>query len=73
MTDGVVEAQNNARELFGFERAAAISTRTAEEIARAAQAFGQEDDITVVTLTRRPVPDQVPAQLQIQALSPPLA
>jgi phosphoserine phosphatase RsbU/P len=38
-------------ELFGFERARAISTATAQDIAHAAQHFGQEDDITVLTLS----------------------
>ena len=71
ITDGVVEAQSKGDELFGFDRAAAMSTKTAEEIARAAQAFGQEDDITVLTLTRPPVADPAAAQLQVQALSPP--
>jgi hypothetical protein len=51
LTDGVLEAQNNAGELFGFERTAQISAESAETIATAAQAFGQEDDITVLTLT----------------------
>jgi len=36
---------------FGFERTTAISSCSAEAIARAARAFGQEDDITVLTLT----------------------
>jgi len=54
VTDGVVEARNATGELFGFDRAAAISTDAAEEIASAAQAFGQEDDITVLTLTLAP-------------------
>jgi phosphoserine phosphatase RsbU/P len=54
LSDGVVEAQNATGELFGFERTAAISSQTAEEIARAAQHFGQEDDITVLTLTMAP-------------------
>ena len=54
LTDGVVEARNATGELFGFDRAAAISTDAAEEIASAAQAFGQEDDITVLTLTLAP-------------------
>ncbi|MGD0914395.1 MAG: PP2C family protein-serine/threonine phosphatase, partial [Terracidiphilus sp.] len=54
MTDGVVEAQSKTGELFGFDRAAAISTKPAEEIARAAQDFGQEDDITVLTLLHQP-------------------
>jgi len=52
LTDGVLEATNpTTKELFGFERAAAICTQSAEQIALAAQQFGQEDDITVLTLT----------------------
>ena len=51
LSDGVVEARNPQGELFGFERTAAISSQSAESIAHAAQAFGQEDDITVLTLT----------------------
>jgi hypothetical protein len=50
LTDGVVEAQNAKGELFGFERTAAISIDAAETIARAAMHFGQEDDVTVLTL-----------------------
>ena len=52
MTDGVVEATNGKRELFGFERARAASTQTAVEIAQAAQEFGQDDDITVLSIER---------------------
>lgn len=73
ITDGLVEAQNIGGELFGFERAAAMSTGTAEEIARATQDSGQEDDITVFTLTRQPIPDQATDQLVTQALFPPVA
>jgi hypothetical protein len=51
-SDGVVEAQNQQNELFGFDRAKAISTRPAAEIANAAKLFGQSDDITVVTIER---------------------
>jgi hypothetical protein len=51
-SDGVVEAQNQKGELFGFERGCKISTETAAEIAAAAKAFGQRDDITVVTIER---------------------
>jgi len=54
ITDGVIEAQNPSGELFGFERTAAISTQPAEAIAHAAQQFGQEDDITVLTVTFAP-------------------
>ena len=52
LTDGVVEARNHSGELFGFERTATLASRTAEFIAEAAQAFGQEDDITVLTVAR---------------------
>lgn len=54
LTDGIVEARNANGELFGFERTAAISAQAAEEIAHAAQDFGQEDDITVLTLEYAP-------------------
>ena len=52
LSDGVVEAMNAQHQLFGFERTREISTQSAHEIAAAAQAFGQEDDITVLTLAR---------------------
>ncbi len=51
-SDGVVEAQNRNRELFGFERVREISRESAQQIAKAAQQFGQEDDITVLTVHR---------------------
>lgn len=52
LSDGVVEAQSASGELFGFDRTRALSTQSAEAIAQAAQSFGQEDDITVLTLER---------------------
>jgi serine phosphatase RsbU (regulator of sigma subunit) len=55
VSDGVVEARNAQGELFGFERTRNLSSQPANEIARAAQAFGQEDDITVLTLSLAPV------------------
>jgi hypothetical protein len=55
ISDGVVEARNVARELFGFARTRQISTCPAQQIAEAARLFGQEDDITVLTLTLAPV------------------
>jgi serine phosphatase RsbU (regulator of sigma subunit) len=51
LSDGVVEAQNTQCELFGFDRTQAVSAQSAHEIAGAAQAFGQQDDINVLTLT----------------------
>jgi Stage II sporulation protein E (SpoIIE) len=50
VSDGVIEARNSSGELFGFERAAALANEPAESIAQAAQQFGQEDDITVLTV-----------------------
>ena len=54
LTDGVMEARNAKGELFGFDRAASISRLPAAEIAHAAANFGQDDDITVLSLIRRP-------------------
>ena len=54
VSDGVVEATNERRELFGFHRTEAISTQSARAIAEAAKQFGQNDDITVLTLTFTP-------------------
>jgi serine phosphatase RsbU (regulator of sigma subunit) len=54
LSDGVVEAQSATGELFGFERTCAISAQTAQRIAEEARRFGQEDDITVLTLTLTP-------------------
>jgi serine phosphatase RsbU (regulator of sigma subunit) len=52
VTDGVVEARSEAGELFGFGRTEASASGTAEAISQAAQAFGQDDDITVLTVAR---------------------
>jgi phosphoserine phosphatase RsbU/P len=54
ISDGIPEARNSHGQLFGFDRTQAISTQSADAIARAAQAFGQEDDITVLTLALAP-------------------
>jgi sigma-B regulation protein RsbU (phosphoserine phosphatase) len=52
LSDGVVEAMNPQHQLLGFERVRAMSGQSAHQIALAAQEFGQEDDITVLTLKR---------------------
>jgi hypothetical protein len=51
-SDGVVEAQNQKGELFGFDRAKELSTQPAPAIVDAAVRFGQSDDITVVAIAR---------------------
>ena len=50
ISDGVVEARSGTGELFGFDRTSQVSRLSAAEIAAKAQQFGQEDDITVITL-----------------------
>jgi hypothetical protein len=52
VTDGVVEARNLNGELFGFDRTAGIALESADTIVRTAQRFGQDDDITVLTVTK---------------------
>jgi hypothetical protein len=51
-SDGVVEAQNERGELLGFERGRELSMQPAAEIVETAKRFGQQDDITVVTIRR---------------------
>ena len=52
LSDGVVEARQPSGELFGFDRVHNLSNQTAFYIADAAREFGQEDDITVLTVKR---------------------
>jgi serine phosphatase RsbU (regulator of sigma subunit) len=57
MTDGIAEAQDSSGVLFGFDRIAEMLSTgmAARALATAAQAFGQEDDITVLTIARMAV------------------
>jgi len=56
-TDGLLEARNGAGELFGFARVAELLANPADagRIADAAQRFGQDDDITILTMCLTPV------------------
>ena len=54
LSDGVVEAQSPGGELFGFERTAPSLRSPRRSIADVAQRFGQEADITVLTLKLAP-------------------
>ncbi len=51
-TDGVPEARCKKGELYGFERTRALFSHSfsAESVAQAARDFGQDDDITVLTI-----------------------
>ncbi len=53
-TDGLLEARSQSGELYSFDRLKTLFAThpTAEQAAQAAVNFGQDDDITVLTLTR---------------------
>jgi len=57
LSDGIVEATNAEGNLFGFDRVDELlrTAATAAEVASAAQSFGQEDDISVISVTRTAV------------------
>jgi len=72
-TDGVLEATNpDTKEMFGFERMSALfaSRPTAEEAARAAIAFGQDDDVTVLTITRLRAGEHGTTSVESHAIDP---
>jgi Stage II sporulation protein E (SpoIIE) len=54
MSDGIAEAQDEHGQLFGFERIHALLQEpiTGVQIAAAAQQFGQQDDISILSITR---------------------
>jgi hypothetical protein len=56
MSDGVAEAQDEHKKLFGFERIQEMLQNqiSAAALASAAQDFGQEDDILVLRIQRQP-------------------
>lgn len=53
MSDGIAEAMDERGQLFGFERVDALlrTAPTAAEVAEIAGRWGQEDDITVLSIT----------------------
>jgi hypothetical protein len=53
LSDGVVEARLPSGELFGFDRVRHFSQQSAFYLAEAAKSFGQQDDITVLTVRRQ--------------------
>jgi hypothetical protein len=61
VSDGIAEAMDSEGRLFGFERVEQMLAReksalmSASALADAAQQFGQEDDISVITVTRAEV------------------
>jgi serine phosphatase RsbU (regulator of sigma subunit) len=59
LSDGIAEAKDAGGRLFGFERVLELvaGSPSATEIAMAAQRFGQDDDISVISVTRTAVPE----------------
>ena len=57
ISDGVVEAMDENGRLYGFERVHQLlqTPITAAQIAHSAQQYGQEDDISVISVTRTAV------------------
>ena len=57
VSDGIVEATDAEGQLFGFDRVQELlrTGKSASEVAGAAQKFGQEDDISVIAVTRTAV------------------
>jgi serine phosphatase RsbU (regulator of sigma subunit) len=62
-SDGVAEATDANGKLFGFERVNELlrTAKTIAEIVGAARTFGQEDDISVISVTRTAVLETVAA------------
>lgn len=71
-TDGLLEATNPAGELFGFDRMKALFANqpTAQDAMKAAIEFGQEDDITVLTITRLAAGEESTTSLAAPMLEP---
>ena len=71
-TDGLLEARNPSGEIFSFERLDALFAErpNAAEATQAAVNFGQDDDITVVTLTRLASGAQSTTELTAPSFAP---
>jgi len=64
-TDGLLEARSETGELYGFDRIRTLFTAgpTAQQAAQSAVAFGQDDDITVLILTRLEIVEEPATQI----------
>jgi len=71
-TDGLLEARNASGEIFSFERLNKLfaGQPDAAQASDAAVEFGQDDDITVLTLTRLGTGEKSTTQLTAPALAP---
>ena len=71
-TDGLLEARSPSGELYSFERMQTLfaTNPTAAQATEAAAQFGQDDDITVLILTRLGIGDEPTAQFTAPILAP---
>ena len=71
MTDGVAEAQDVQGRLFGFARISELLSSGAggAALAAAAQNFGQQDDITILTLVRAAIPQHASSDSAFAAVA----
>lgn len=71
-TDGLLEARNSAGELFGFDRLRDLiaGRPDASQSIDAAVRFGQQDDVTVLTLTRLGVGEEARMHVLAPVLAP---
>lgn len=74
-TDGLVEARSETGELYGFDRLQSLfaSRPSAQQATEVAVAFGQDDDITVLTLTRLAAGEQSTTSMVTPVLQPGMA
>jgi len=65
ISDGILEATDAEGKLFGFERIQELlhGRTSAAQLADAAQKFGQDDDISVIAVTRMAAPIPVPVPI----------
>jgi len=69
LTDGVLEARSPKGELYGYERLFALMQAhpTVQQIVDAACGFGQDDDVTVLSVTRIADAESADARLELVA------
>jgi serine phosphatase RsbU (regulator of sigma subunit) len=69
LTDGVLEARSSKGELYGYERLSALmqAQPSVQQIVDAACSFGQDDDVTVLSVTRIADAESSDARLELLA------
>jgi serine phosphatase RsbU (regulator of sigma subunit) len=69
LTDGVLEARDPRGELYGYERLSTLmqAQPTVQQIVDAACTFGQDDDITVLSVTLMAATASLDARLELSA------